>query len=534
MQKTFRASMTWLHTWCGLLLGWLLYTIFVTGTASYYRPEITQWMQPELRPYVAEPAVLLERALGEIHRNAPDATTIYIRFPGERDPGLHLNWQTPDGKRTAKVVDAETMSVEARDSRGGEFFYRYHFQLQLPYPWGRFIACIAAAFMLVALFTGIVAHRQFFKDFFTFRPSKPGTRSWLDFHNLSGVIALPFYFMIAYSAQVTLLEMFMPWSRMATTPPVAVTLLEADSASSATAAPAAEPEIQQEAGPEAAAGTDTTVAPTATPTTIPLKAITDTYAEKRGDTPLATLYATGLGTPGAVYSLGMSASRSIPYNHRRTLNLDAHGQAFPENGSPGPFAKVHDIFYGLHILRFAAPPLRGVFFFLGLLGTALVATGLLMWTIKRRKRQESLYGPGRAGFGHRLVESLNIATIVGFPLSLATIFWANRLLPVGMEARGDREVMVVFVAWGLAFLHALIRPAPKAWREQLWGAAALFALLPFLDALTTPGAEGRLVFNLSLLGIGGLMAWAAVRVTRAQQHARGSNTSVPPAPETNP
>lgn len=516
MQKTFRASMTWLHTWCGLLLGWLLYTIFVTGTASYYRPEITQWMQPELRPHVAAPSVLLERALGEIHRHAPDATTIYIRFPGERDPGLHLNWQTPDGTRTAKVVDAETATREARDSRGGEFFYRYHFQLQLPYPWGRFLACIAAAFMLVALFTGIVAHRQFFKDFFTFRPSKPGTRSWLDFHNLSGIIALPFYFMIAYSAQVTLLEMFMPWGRMATTPPAAAVEPAPDAAS----APAVEP--------EAAAG----AAPSATPATIPVKAITDTYAEKRGDTPLATLYATGLGTPGAVYSLGMSASRAIPYNHRRTLNLDAYGRAFPDNGPPGPFAKFHDVLYGLHILRFAAPPLRGLFFFLGLAGTALVATGLLMWTIKRRKRQESLYGPGRSGFGYRLVESLNIATLVGFPLSMVTIFWANRLLPIGMESRGDREVMVVFITWGLALLHALVRPGVKAWREQLAAAALLCGLLPFLDVVTTPAASLRLGFNLAMLTFGGLFTWACLRVqARANRHAEPPQSTSEAPPE---
>src|SRR5690606_11645777 len=374
MGKTFRASMTWLHTWCGLLLGWLLYTIFVTGTASYYRPEITQWMQPELRPHVASPTLLLERALGEIRHQAPDATTIYIRFPGDREPGLHLNWETPDGQRTVKVVDAETARIEARDSRGGEFFYRYHFQLQLPYPWGRFLACIAAAFMLVALFTGIFAHRQFFKDFFTFRPSKPGTRSWLDFHNLSGVIALPFYFMIAYSAQVTLLEMFMPWSRMATTPPPAVVESVQRAAPGTPEAPAMDP-LPAAAVP------------------LPIAAIADAYVQEKGDIPLAWLYATGVGTPAAHYSLGPSASHKIPYNSRGTVNLDAAGTVIGGGtASGGAFTKIHDTFYGLHLARFAGPWLRGAFFFLGLLGTALVATGLLMWTVKRRKRQESLRG----------------------------------------------------------------------------------------------------------------------------------------------
>ena len=49
MRKTFRLSMIWLHTWIGLLPGWLLYAIFLTGTLSVFEHEIDTWMQPELR-----------------------------------------------------------------------------------------------------------------------------------------------------------------------------------------------------------------------------------------------------------------------------------------------------------------------------------------------------------------------------------------------------------------------------------------------------------------------------------------------------
>ncbi|HAB08009.1 MAG TPA: hypothetical protein DCE38_06005, partial [Alcanivorax sp.] len=36
--------MAWLHTWSGLLLGWLLLAMFVTGTSAYFREEISLWM----------------------------------------------------------------------------------------------------------------------------------------------------------------------------------------------------------------------------------------------------------------------------------------------------------------------------------------------------------------------------------------------------------------------------------------------------------------------------------------------------------
>ena len=49
-RKMLRQSMAWIHTWLGLLAGWILFAMFLTGTASYFRPEITRWMQPELRP----------------------------------------------------------------------------------------------------------------------------------------------------------------------------------------------------------------------------------------------------------------------------------------------------------------------------------------------------------------------------------------------------------------------------------------------------------------------------------------------------
>jgi uncharacterized iron-regulated membrane protein len=507
MKNTFRASMTWLHTWCGLFLSWVLFAIFVTGTASYYRPEITQWMQPELQPHAVEREALLDRALDEVRRNAPDATTIYIRFPTDREAGLQLNWETPNGTRTAKVVDAATARIQARDSRGGEFFYRFHFQLQLPYPWGRYIACLAAAFMLVALLTGIIAHRQFFKDFFTFRPSKPGTRSWLDIHNLSGVIALPFYLMIAYSAQIIFVETIMPWGQIATEPP-----------SLTTETPTPQKSISQ--NPEAQ------TLPSPNNSALPASVMMSVYRKHYGDRPLAWLYASGLGTPAGRVSMAPAASGTIAYDTRGTLNFNAStGTLIPEaQASRGIFANIHDVLYGLHMIRFAEPGLRALFFFLGLLGSVLCATGLIMWTIKRRKRQENLYGKGRSGFGHWIVERLNIATIVGFPIALVTIFWANRLLPIEMAARGDREVNVVFVVWALTLLHACLRPAVPAWREQLWMAASLFTLLPFVDALTTAGLGGRFGFNLTLLGLGGLWAWAALRLS----HMRAPHSSKEP------
>lgn len=49
--------------------------------------------------------------------------------------------------------------------------------------------------MLVALVSGIVIHRHLFRDFFAFRPVG-SRRAWLDGHNASAVLLLPFHLMI--------------------------------------------------------------------------------------------------------------------------------------------------------------------------------------------------------------------------------------------------------------------------------------------------------------------------------------------------
>ena len=50
----FRQANAWLHTWVGLLLGWLLYAVFLTGTLSFFQEEITFWMKPELHASVPD------------------------------------------------------------------------------------------------------------------------------------------------------------------------------------------------------------------------------------------------------------------------------------------------------------------------------------------------------------------------------------------------------------------------------------------------------------------------------------------------
>jgi hypothetical protein len=160
----------------------------------------------------------------------------------------------------------------------------------------------------------------------------------------------------------------------------------------------------------------------------------------------------------------------------------ATGKLLKVRDAVGAAAETRGVLYALHLGRFSDLETRWLYFLVSFMGTAMVGSGLVMWTVKRRQK---LPDPERSYFGFRLVERLNIASIAGLSIAMTAFLWANRLLPHPMEGRADWEINAFFIAWGLALLHALMRPAKAAWVEQLWAASVLLFLLPILNALTT-------------------------------------------------
>lgn len=192
----------------------------------------------------------------------------------------------------------------------------------------------------------------------------------------------------------------------------------------------------------------------------------------------------------------------------------------------GGAAETRGVLYALHLGRFSDLQLRWLYFIASLGGTAMVGTGLVMWTVKRRQK---LHDSSRTHVRFWLVERLNVATIAGLSVAMTSYLWANRLLPSTLAHRADAEINVFFAVWGAALLHTLMRPARRAWIELLWLAASLLALLPVLDAITTQCplwrsiAQGDWVFagfDLTMWAFAALHAMLAVRVTRHRSQTK--------------
>lgn len=522
MKEGLRQSMSWLHTWSGLLVGWLLFAIFLTGTTAYYRDEISLWMRPELHrqvPPVVPPAEVARRAVAALQARAPEAVRWFITLPDVREPVARVGWTEPSppaaegqprrrGRFVSEWMDPATGELlqAPRATRGGDFFYRFHFDLHyMPALWARWIVGFAAMFMLVAIVSGVITHKRIFADFFTFRPGK-GQRSWLDAHNATAVLALPYHLVITYTGLVTLMFMYMPWGHQAVYKDEQAFFAE--------------------------------VFPTAL-----------NHPPAGMPAPLADVGA--LAAQASAHWAGAAVSRIIidhPNDANASVRVIRHGgprlssdQPSLQFGGvdgrlvaaigedPGGARQTRGVLYGLHVARFAGSLLRALFFLSALAGCAMVATGALLWAAKeRQKHARSAARGGRVGFGVRLVDGLNIGAIAGLPLAVAAFFWANRLLPAALPDRAAAEIGVFFAAWGFTALAGLAMPSRRTWCIALWAGGALYLLLPVLNALTTDSHLGVTLrdgplpvaaFDLTMLAFGLALAAAARVLGRSEASA---------------
>ncbi|TBV08147.1 PepSY-associated TM helix domain-containing protein [Stutzerimonas kirkiae] len=545
MKEGFRQSMAWLHTWTGLVVGWVLFFVFVTGTAGYVAGEISRWMRPELplaeRLQDVDRGLALELALSRLERDAVNAKSWNIELPhydqgARRVHGLEISWEEmPErgqmwGRYNSEELDAGTgevkETVEARNTGGGTLLYRMHYALHyIPYDVAIRLVGICTMLMLLAILSGVITHKKIFKDFFTFRPGK-GQRSWLDAHNIISVMALPFFLMITYSGLMFFPSQYMP-------------------AGIGTVYGTSDADRNRFYDELFERDRDEVFLPVAKPG-VSLHSLLEKAEAEWGAGNVASLSLRHPQKDGAYVELHKVSGGQIVVYDAPSLRFSAvDGQPMADDHEHHAVLETRGVILALHEGLFADWWLRWLYFLSGLLGCGMIGTGLVLWTVKRRGRHLKKDASSRFdAAGLRLVEILNAGTIVGLPVAIAAYFWANRLLPVDMADRAAWEAHSLFVVWGWTFVYAALRPLKKAWLEILWIAVAAYALLPLLNALTTDKHLGVTLpygdwvlagFDLTMLALAALFAYAAVKLRtkwlKAEAAARERKPAKEPAVE---
>nr|WP_091714539.1 PepSY-associated TM helix domain-containing protein [Methylobacterium phyllostachyos] len=488
--------MAWLHTWSGLVVGWVLFAVFVTGTASYYRSEISRWMRPELTDSAFDPAATATHAGAFLQTTMPNAMAWSIRLPSTKDPEVEVYWwRNPGGPYHHALLDPATGEpAKVRDTQGGDFLYRFHFELNLPPIWGRWIVSACAMILLIALISGIVTHRRIFVDFFTFRRDRSAQRGWLDAHNVAGVLALPFHLMIVYTGLVTLSSMLMPWAEMTAYRGELLRYY-------------AEAGITIPGRPPAGRPGEA----------LPLGEIVTRAIAAQGQTP-ELVVVSNPGDAAATVNTYFEEPPGLAHLHPQIAYDASTGAEIGRVGEAGPATRTGAVMVGIHEAHFAAAPLRLLFFLCGFLGAATVASGLVLWTVARTPK-----GADPEGVGLRLVRLLNLGTIGGLPAGLAAYFLANRLLPVDLPGRADWEVRTFFIAWVAAALAAALSRRNRAWPLALAIPGIAFLAIPVVDAVTV-GEARFLGFDAAMALLGGLLLVGARLASRRRQVQQRAET----------
>ncbi len=601
MKGSFRQSMSWLHTWVGLIAGWVLFFVFVTGTASYATQEITRWMQPE-RPMQGPTNLDIKAQFDAAYQQllhdprAQDAQSWTINFVSDarNSQQLSASWSMPaaEGERRGRTETiylnhqtgaAEPLTEQPRETAGGRALLRMHYALHyIPSDTAILIVGVCTMLMLIALVTGVIAHKKILQDFFTYRPAK-NLRSWLDAHNVVSIAALPFFLMITYSGLIFFLYTYMPLGV-----PFTYGFSEQDKQTYYQ-------ELMQQTGsqrilglgggggpPRQAQGagerprmdgttpTEQQSQRSSRPDQSAQVAGSERNSERanrsgqgrqrsgehRGDGTATMRGADGLGIQakrfvnlvplllqveqqwgtGQVRSLTITpAVRGEPAKIQfspafsETIRRSRGAGNIEFNAFTGAEIKTlpnelaaPEVFgssmLGLHEGLFAGTAVRWMYLISGFLGCAMIATGLVVWTVKRRPKLEKT---GEYRVWHQSVERLNVATIAGLSFGLACYFWANRLIPADLAGRQQWEIHVMFISWALLAAFSLFRPVMLAWRDSLTITCIAFLLLPVLNALTTeryllktiPQGDWVLAsIDLVFIALGLMFGWAALKV----------------------
>lgn len=465
MRNSTLQRMSWLHRSLGITVGWVAYFVFAIGSLGYFDTELDRWMQPELplRPAASalpDATTSIERAMHYLHSQplAQGAQYWAVSLPsGHMEPNLRVAWRatSPAGgmSSTGRILDYDGHeAAPARATGGGFALYRLHVQLHyLPKQLGFYIVGVAAIGVLLLTLTGILIHKRLLRDL-----ARPGRRirTWLDAHNALGAIAIPFLLFMTYSGLVFLNSTYLP------------ALFDANFGVNGRARYIA-----------SAFPKHPVPAPSGMPAPLitPAQAVDLSY--RHGDGGNVTAY--------TVWNPGDSNARIIVGRERRGLArgteevlLDgATGQILSshEPARSGP-KRFYDIVLGIHEGNFANAGVRALYFTAGLLGAAVIATGLGAWIRKRL--------PG-ATPGIRILHRLNTGIIGGLPTGIAAYLLANRLIPVDLASRAAWEVHALFLAWLCCIGYALCaRPAGSVIGLARIAAGALLSI-PLVNLLTT-------------------------------------------------
>jgi len=460
------------HLTLGLAASVLLYILCVTGTAMVFHEEFARWEQPAAPEMDrAAPAAAARAAQSVLSELEATPHHFYVGLPTPTNPRL---WVATS--EHTWFADAEGRIVTEADHEWAHFLEKIHYYLTLPTLPGLTLVGILGVLMAGLCLSGLLAHPRLFRDAFRLRLKSSQRLVQADLHNRLSVWAFPFHLVIALTGAALGLSLLMA----AVFAPV---VNQGETATFFDPIFGAESE-----------GADTPA---------PLADIETALVNFERAHPNTRAWVISFHDPATA---GQGAE-ILAYHPRRLIFGDYVD--FNAVGKLGDWAGLSDgeigqqvvaALYPLHFGSFGGLPVKVLYGLLGLAACIVVASGVNIWLVKRR----------RAGRAVPAMERAWTATVWGCPLALAavaitdlaltqrlgwliTLFWTTQLgmitaaiaVPGSITRRGLQRVtalvLLLVVAWhGALFLPGGLNPAA-------WGVSACLLVI----AVALAGMAGR-------------------------------------------
>lgn len=447
MNHTFTHFLKIIHRWVGLIGGWFLFIILISGSLSLFDIEITQWMQPELA--IIQPEPLTSKALNEAykfwtyHQNSPKNLII---LPTQRDPYLRV-LHMQDKVMQGKVLDPHKGDlIPVRATAGGFFINAIHKNLFLDRYWGGMIILIVSIILFISILTGITLHyKDFFKNIFNLQLKASPLRVQINYHTTIGFLFTPFLLIIAYSS-----FSFLSPRYLSTEPTKKIPTQF--------------------------------VEPTKLQTTPPQNLLFSIQqVENYFHNPAHFIF---FSSKEIKVIEDISSHLTFDKNYlaldKQTGQITSH--SIPATG----FQSFKNTLLGIHKARAGGLLMRTINFIMGI-GTAFcLACGLLYYT-NRYKRKKNL-----SKFNyiyHKIIEGTNIGIIMGTLIGFSSYFWINRFIPFIQPNRILYEITTFFTIITFILIYCIytsfLNRSNKTFKKLLLLLSNICLLLPIIDLITT-------------------------------------------------
>ena len=485
------------HTISGIIIAALLYVIFFAGSFSFFKDDIAAWQKgrSEVGHKFNPPYNHLLDSLSQ-HYNLRgrnfnfyllrQGQGTYVDMTASQDTTISKPKPKPAkgerkrGRGRTKDDDAAYFRYHFADKKAGdyadsydmaEFLYRLHFLAQLNQvginigtPFGYLVAGIVAFLFLFALITGLLLHWDKIKsNFFLFRPMSKWKTVWTDMHTVLGVIGFPFQLVFAVTGVVLIVNYVL-------LAPFANLLYNGDS-----------DKLYESLQYNKTIKVDYTYKPMAG--TFDMDAFVGKWQKEWKDAKISRIYIRNYMDESMQVSLEAKPNSETNFagSGFATVNI-ASGKVL-EQKSPNTDGNyidgVKSLVYHLHFGDFGGKPLRIVFFLLGLMGCAVIISGIMIWLVARDKVATELR---KRRFNFWASNFFLAACLSMLPVTAFTF------IMVKMLAHVDQAVIyrTYFYSWlALGIYLMVLRSLPRMNRHTLILSAVLCLGVPIANGIST-------------------------------------------------